>query len=216
MKAFEALLKFARRRPFVFGVGLAGTKNAMCDVGVQSFIEGRRMPGAWGSDGKAGGGKGDGARREIDWRRTAVFGTFGLLFNGAWQYCLFVRIMPRWFPNAAEFAAKPLRQKVLDKVGMRNLFLQLGIENGINNPLIYFPLFYNVKEYIEGGTPKDAWEKLHRNYAEDVIAVWKLWIPAQLINFAFSPLWLRVPFVAGVSALWTSYISFVRGDPEEI
>ena len=37
-------------------------------------------------------------------------------------------------------------------------------------------------------------------------------LAAQAFNFAFSPMWLRVPFVSFVSALWTAYVSIVRGN----
>lgn len=43
------------------------------------------------------------------------------------------------------------------------------------------------------------------------MAIWMLWVPAQIINFAFSPMWMRVPFVACVSVLWTSILSIRRG-----
>ena len=41
----------------------AGTKNVLCDLAVQSSTEER-----------------------IDWRRTAVFGVFGLIYVGAGQW----------------------------------------------------------------------------------------------------------------------------------
>jgi hypothetical protein len=49
------------------------------------------------------------------------------------------------------------------------------------------------------------------NAHEDLPAIWSLWVPAQLVNFGFSPLWLRVPFVAVVSAIWTAFVSVKRG-----
>jgi len=40
-------------------------------------------------------------------------------------------------------------------------------------------------------------------------------VPVQLVNFAFSPLWLRVPLTACVSFLWTCQLSIMRGGGEE-
>ena len=79
MGFFSALRTLPMRRPFIFGVGLAGTKNGLCDILVQMTVEEKEM---------------------VDWTRTSVFVTFGLLFNGAWQYALFVKMMPRVCPNA--------------------------------------------------------------------------------------------------------------------
>lgn len=189
------LARVPKKHPFAFGVILCGVKNAGCDYAMQRYVQ---------------------RKEEIDWRRVRVFGTFGMIFNGAWQYALFVRCMPAIFPGAAAFAAKPLRLKLQDRVGMRNLFLQCAIENGINNPLLYFPTFYVLKEHIEGGPWQDGLMKYKKNWKEDVVAIWKVWIPAQLFNFAFCPMWLRVPFVACLSAAWTSYVSITRGEPEPV
>lgn len=49
------------------------------------------------------------------------------------------------------------------------------------------------------------------NFQEDVPAILAVWVPAQFINFGFSPMWFRVPFVATVSAFWTAYVSLTRG-----
>ena len=49
------------------------------------------------------------------------------------------------------------------------------------------------------------------NFREDVPAILAVWVPAQFVNFGFSPLWFRVPFVATVSAFWTGYVSLTRG-----
>jgi predicted amino acid-binding ACT domain protein len=46
---------------------------------------------------------------------------------------------------------------------------------------------------------------------EDLLALWKIWVPATLFNFAFMPMHLRIPFVAGVSLLWTCVLSAMRG-----
>jgi hypothetical protein len=55
--------------------------------------------------------------------------------------------------------------------------------------------------------------KYRLNLYDDIRAIWSVWVPAQFINFAFSPMWFRVPFVACVSAFWTAYVSYTRGKP---
>ena len=189
----RAVLTFPKRRPFVFGTCLAGFKNGAVDLVVQKKVEGRES---------------------IDWRRTTVFTSFGLLFNGAWQYFLFVKMMPRLCPQAVSFARKPIREKLKDIPGLKQLALQNFVENGINNALIYYPLFYTLKEYIEGGAFEDGIKKYRKNMKDDLLAIWKVWVPAQFINFAFCPLWLRVPYVACLSCFWTAFVSFTRGKKE--
>jgi len=105
----------------------------------------------------------------------------------------------------------PWREKLKDSAGLRGVLLQNAIENGINNPLLYFPIFYTIQEWLNGGELRNGIRKYQKNWRKDVLDIWKVWVPAQLFNFAFSPLWFRVPYVATVSVLWTSIVSFTRG-----
>jgi hypothetical protein len=145
----------------------------------------------------------------------AVFSGLGFSFNGSWQYFLFVKAMPKLLPNAVKFIEKPFMEKMKDKQGLKEVFIQNLIENGFNNPILYFPIFYTIQEFLnkglEHGSVKSALSRYGNNFKEDMFAMWSVWVPAQLINFGFSPLWLRVPFVAVVSALWTAYVSISRG-----
>lgn len=187
---WQSIRRVPLTHPFIFGTLFTGFKNAGCDVLVQKAVEGNE---------------------HIDYRRTFVFGTFGMLFSGAWQYGLFVKIMPKLCPGAEAFAAKPIREKLKDIPGLKQVAFQNFVENGINNPVLYFPIFYTLKEYVEGGPLLDGIKKYKMNFKEDLIAIWSVWVPAQFFNFAFSPMWLRVPFVACVSAFWTGYVSMTRG-----
>ena len=195
---FHYLRRIPIRRPLIFGTCFSGAKSGIADALVQTKVE---------------------HADELDWRRVGIFTTFGACFSGAWQYGLFVKLMPRLLPNAASFAAKPLRAKLRDAPGLRTLGAQLAIENGINNPLLFFPVFYTLKELIEEGdvdilaAAKRGLGVYSENWKEDVLAAWKVWVPAQLINFAFSPMWFRVPFVACVSFGWMVFVSFARGKP---
>jgi hypothetical protein len=63
-------------------------------------------------------------------------------------------------------------------------------------------------------TKHNAYVSCRANFHEDVPAILAVWVPAQFINFGFSPMWFRVPFVATVSAFWTGYVSVTRGAVE--
>lgn len=56
-----------------------------------------------------------------------------------------------------------------------------------------------------------AVDKYQNEVWDSVQTLWKIWIPAQLVNFAFVPRHLRVPYVAGVSFLWTVVLSVMQG-----
>ena len=189
-------MTLAKHRAFEFGAACAGAKAIVADVLVQRVAEGRTDD-------------------QMDLKRIAVFGVFGTLYSGVWQFYLFNRIMPRLVPGTASFAAKPLRQKLADAAGMRGLALQVFIENGLNNALLYFPIFYSLQSMLQGCGMAHSLVEGPRTYAQnahkDLPDIWKFWVPAQLVNFGFCPLWMRVPMTAALSFVWTAYISCSRG-----
>ena len=190
-----SVFSLPKRHPFLFGVSITGIKTAAMDVLVQT-VEKR-----------------DDKFKQYDLKRTFTFGVFGLLFNGAWQYALFVKMMPLVTPHAFTFAAKPIREKIRDIPGIKAVLLQNFVENGINNPILYFPCFYATSAYVDGidNYVQYGIERYKLNWKEDLRNIWSVWVPAQTINFAFSPAWFRVPFVAIVSCLWTGIVSITRG-----
>lgn len=58
---------------------------------------------------------------------------------------------------------------------------------------------------------KSALMAYRDNMKEDLIALWKVWVPSTFFNFAFMPMWGRIPWVAGTSLLWTMILSAMRG-----
>jgi len=178
--------------PMAFGVVVSGFKTSFSDLLVQKVVE---------------------RKEKIDWRRNAAFAAFGFVYLGGIQYALYVPIFGRLFPNAANFAAKPLRKKIKDGPGLRNLGIQTFLDQCVHHPLMYFPAFYITKELVMNPKP-DIGRVLtdyRNNMKEDLIALWKIWVPATLCNFAFMPMHMRIPFTAGVSLLWTCVLSAMRG-----
>merc|ERR1719247_3523660 len=101
------ILGLTKSRPFAFGMGYSLFKTSGCDIMVQKVVE---------------------KRENIDWRRNAAFGSFGLLYLGGVQYMIYVPLFSRLFPNAASFAAKTVAEKLRDGPGVRNLFAQVFID----------------------------------------------------------------------------------------
>ena len=179
--------------PFGFGVVLSGFKTSFSDLLVQKVIE---------------------KREDIDWKRNSAFAAFGFIYLGGVQYMLYVPLFGRLFPTAATFASKPLSQKIQDVPGMLNLVAQVFLDQCVHHPLMYFPAFYCTKELVMN-TQNPNFTKVLTDYknnlTDDLKALWKIWVPATLVNFAFMPMYARIPFVAGVSLLWTCVLSATRG-----
>lgn len=79
--------------------------------------------------------------------------------------------------------------------------------------MLYFPVFYAIKEVVTKETPnlKGAMLEYKENMKEDLTALWKIWIPATIFNFAFMPMWGRIPTVAATSLVWSCVLSTMRG-----
>jgi predicted amino acid-binding ACT domain protein len=78
---------------------------------------------------------------------------------------------------------------------------------------MYFPAFYCTKELVMADKPDigKCLANYRENMPEDLRALWKIWVPAMIINFSFMPMYARIPFAAGVSLLWTMVLSAMRG-----
>eukprot|EP00980_Cylindrotheca_fusiformis_P000417 scaffold101_cov123-Cylindrotheca_fusiformis.AAC.20 len=178
--------------PFAFGVVLSGFKTSFSDLLVQKVVE---------------------QRSEIDWRRNFAFATFGFVYLGGVQYTLYVPIFGRLFPHTRTFVNLSWREKLKDARGLFGVAAQTFLDQCVHHPLMYFPAFYCTKELVMAEKPDfgKVIEDYKRNMKEDLVALWKIWLPGTAINFAFMPMHLRIPFVAGISLLWTCVLSTMRG-----
>jgi len=192
----SAIIRLAKSRPIMFGAGYSLLKTTGCDLMVQKVVE---------------------KRENIDWKRTAAFGSFGLFYLGGVQYFIYVPLFSRMFPNAAAFAGKTVAQKLGDFKGIRDLFSQVFLDQMVHHPLMYFPVFYMIKDFVtneEGPDPVGAVNEYIGNMREDLAALWKIWIPSTTLNFALMPMWARIPWVASTSLIWTCILSGMRGSSD--
>ena len=185
-----AIGRIAHTHPIKFGMGFSCLKTSFSDWLVQSQVE---------------------KREHIDWRRNMTFAAFGFFYLGGVQYFLYVPVFSRLFPGAAAFAKAPLAAKLKDAAGQRSMVAQVVIDQFVHHPLLYFPVFYGLKEVVNGGTVGGGLAKYAKNYNEDLPALWKLWVPSTIINFSIMPMHLRIPWVASTSLIWTCIISYMRG-----
>jgi glycine cleavage system regulatory protein len=189
---WKDLAQIPIRYPLAFGIGVSTIKTSASDLLVQVVVE---------------------KKKEIDWKRNAAFATFGFFYLGGVQYALYVPIFGRLFPHAAAFASKPLREKARDVKGLASLLGQVFLDQFIHHPFFYFPAFYATRELCMSDKPDlyGAMQTYKKNMKEDLIAIWKVWIPSMLLNFSFMPMWARIPWVAGTSLFWTCILSAMRG-----
>lgn len=186
--------RVAKAYPFQFGCVFSAAKTSFSDWLVQSQIE---------------------KREHIDWRRNFTFATFGFFYLGGVQYAIYVPIFSRLFPGAAAYAALPtLSARLKDVAGTRNMLTQVILDQFVHHPLLYFPTFYCLKEVVKGNPPQAGLDLYAKNYQEDLIALWKLWVPSTIINFSIMPMHLRIPWVASTSLIWTCIISYMRGSSD--
>ena len=190
---WSKLTSIPTRHPLAFGVGISTFKTCFSDLVVQKVVE---------------------RKEEVDWKRNMAFGAFGCFYLGGVQYALYVPIFSRIFPNAASFAEKTVREKLKDYRGIAALNAQVFLDQCVHHPLMYFPVFYMTRELVVNSDSPDmkgALLKYKDNMKEDLLALWKIWVPATFVNFAFMPMWGRIPWVASTSLVWTMVLSAMRG-----
>jgi hypothetical protein len=139
-------------------------------------------------------------KKEMDWTRHAVFCTFGFAYLGAFQYYLYNVKFTKWCaPITARFGHKAVAP------------VKVFIDQGLHHPFIYFPVFFSMKAVVSGQPLSTAVHKYKTEIWDSLKALWGVWIPAQLVNFAFVPRHMRIPTVAAVSFGWTVILSVMQG-----
>ena len=174
----------AARRPMMVGAATATVKTTAADVLVQTALEGRRI-------------------EQLDTRRTLVFTIFGGCWMGVGQYLLYCRLFEWWVPGTTALASAS--KAALDQL--------------VHVPLLYFPIFYSVDALLQGAWTRGLNEgvahmraKLETELWPSLKANWSLWLPASFVGFKLVPAHLRIPYVSGVSMVWTTIMSIMQGE----
>jgi len=171
MSWLKRLSQVPVKHPLAFGVGVSTVKTSASDLLVQVAVEKKDL-------------------KSVDWSRNAAFATFGCIYLGGVQYAIYVPLFSRLFPNAARFAAKPIREKLNDSKGLLALAGQVFLDQFVHHPLMYFPAFYATRELVMNERPDltKAMMLYKDNMSEDLAALWKVWVPSTVLNFAFMPM----------------------------
>jgi hypothetical protein len=103
------------RRPVAAATTITATKAACADLLIQTYVE---------------------RRKHIDHRRSFLFGSFGFLYQGCFQYFLYNHVFEAAFPGSR----------------LRNVVCKVLASNLIADPVFFFPTFYTFREAINKGT----------------------------------------------------------------
>ncbi|KJA25633.1 hypothetical protein HYPSUDRAFT_37670 [Hypholoma sublateritium FD-334 SS-4] len=136
--------------------------------------------------------------RQYDFQRTARFFAFGMGISpimGRWN-----RFLERRFPlrslqntNGVSFAALSKRvacdQLIMAPCGLVIFLGSMGI--------------------MERRSPRQIGDRFRDLYRTVLLANWKVWPLAQMINFRYMPLAYRVPFSQSCGMVWTLYLSLL-------
>lgn len=197
------IMSFPKDHPFAFQLIVATGKTSAADLLTQTVAERKSLS-------------------EVDWKRNGIFVVFGFAYLGGFQWFLMVHKYRQWFPTMDRFAKLPFAEKIKDTAGMIDAAKMVLFDVTVHLPLMYFPTYYTVKEFIGGQTwnpvdwLKDGCTKYAKNAKEDLTAMIQLWGPSDCVQFVL-PLHIRMPFRHLVSFFWTAYVSFTRGaiEPNE-
>jgi hypothetical protein len=192
--------EFAKRQPMLFGMAFSGIKCTVAALFSEVLLKEKKI-------------------ENIDWKHVSVFTAFGVGYCGGIQYLFYVHVLGRMFPNGAAFAAKSLREKMVDFKGQLGVLGQTATETFIHTPLGYLPAYYLTNEYICGSEEARggknfavfALEKYAKNFKNDMWADMSIWVPSHLINFTIMPMHLRIPWVASTSFFYSIVLAYMRG-----
>ena len=192
--------EFAKRNPMLFGMAFSGIKCTVAALFSEVLLKEKKI-------------------ENIDWKLVSVFTAFGVGYCGGIQYLFYVHVLGRMFPNGAAFAAKSLREKMIDFKGQLGVLGQTATETFIHTPLGYLPAYYLTNEYICGSEEARggkhfavfALEKYARNFKNDMWADMSIWVPSHFINFTIMPMHLRIPWVASTSFFYSIILAYMRG-----
>ncbi|GJQ13026.1 hypothetical protein GpartN1_g4817.t1 [Galdieria partita] len=129
---------------------------------------------------------------QMDVGRTMRFTSFGLLIFGPCAHYWY-QLLDRLFPKATT----------------RSLISKVLADQTLFTPLAIVGVFSYVS-LLEG---RPFVSKVKQDFWTTLKANWALWLPAQTINFRFTPPEYRVLFVNSVALIWNVYLASASASP---
>lgn len=128
----------------------------------------------------------------IDIGRAARFAFFGLVLQAPWNHYYYLFLDDVLPPTEDPFTSTTGIKVIIDQ------FVQAPI---------FTVIIFVFLGLLEGKTISDIQKQLNADYKDTMVANWKLWVPATMINLAFCPPMLRVLFLNCVFFFWSIFLS---------
>ena len=128
----------------------------------------------------------------VDFARTARFAFFGLVLQAPWNHFYYQLLDGAIPPTVEPWTATTGIKVVIDQ------FVQAPI---------FTVLIFAFLGFLEGKSVAAIKQQLDDDYVDTMLANWKLWIPATIVNIAFVPPILRVLYLNCVFFFWSIFLS---------
>ncbi|CAJ1966449.1 unnamed protein product [Cylindrotheca closterium] len=137
---------------------------------------------------------------ELDIARTVRFAFFGLVLQAPWNH---------FYYNFLDGAIPPTEEPFTPTTGIK-----VVIDQFVQAP-IFTVLIFAFLGLLEGKTTETIKKQLDEDYADTMVANWKLWVPATVVNLAFVPPILRVLYLNCVFFFWSIFLSLKLNNKDE-
>lgn len=97
---------------------------------------------------------------------------------------------------------------VLPGVAVKTVACRLVLDQFVFAP-VFVGVFFGSLNVLEGKNFASLSTQLDLHYYDTLVSNWKVWIPAQIVNFAYVPVRFQVLFANSVGLCWNSYLSWV-------
>ncbi|KAH7870200.1 uncharacterized protein C8R40DRAFT_659704 [Lentinula edodes] len=132
-------------------------------------------------------------------------------------------------------AGDVIAQQLVDRRGLRNhdlirtarfvfygacfpfraVVYKVTLDQLVAAPFITVPMFFGSMSILEG-RPDEAIPRIKNSYVPTLTRGWCLFIPAQIVNFAFVPVSMRILFFSTVALCWNTYLSFFNAEQRRL
>eukprot|EP00568_Trieres_chinensis_P000243 CAMPEP_0183306508 /NCGR_PEP_ID=MMETSP0160_2-20130417/12094_1 /TAXON_ID=2839 ORGANISM="Odontella Sinensis, Strain Grunow 1884" /NCGR_SAMPLE_ID=MMETSP0160_2 /ASSEMBLY_ACC=CAM_ASM_000250 /LENGTH=248 /DNA_ID=CAMNT_0025469903 /DNA_START=59 /DNA_END=805 /DNA_ORIENTATION=+ len=138
---------------------------------------------------------------DVDLARAARFAFFGLVLQAPWNHFYYLMLDGALPPTEEPWTATTGIKVVIDQ------FVQAPV---------FTVLIFLFLGLLEGKTVEAVQTQLEADYKDTMVANWKLWVPATVVNIAFVPPILRVLYLNSVFFFWSIFLSLKLNKDEEV
>eukprot|EP00980_Cylindrotheca_fusiformis_P030676 scaffold25210_cov132-Cylindrotheca_fusiformis.AAC.2 len=139
--------------------------------------------------------------KDLDIGRTVRFAIFGLVLQAPWNH---------FYYKLLDGAIPPTDDPFTPTTGIK-----VVIDQFVQAP-IFTVLIFGFLGFLEGKNTQTIQKQLDEDYVDTMVANWKLWVPATVVNIAFVPPIFRVLYLNCVFFFWSIFLSLKLNKEEEV